>query len=169
MSTVAEETFPPSLLPALTSTCSPLAPLSCVPHGDALSVSYPQPSSSVYASDVASLPPLHPSLLASPPSLLLPTFLGPLQLLAPPLALLPPAPAANISLKDKDVGYRKGGVVARRSLAGGSTPCGKCSSRPRPVVWDCIRRPLLRHFPSSSTLCTVVQRCSIRTLALTGP
>ena len=81
------------------------------------------------------------------PSPLLPTSLRPLGLLAPPLALLPLALAADIAHKDKDVGDRTGGVVARDSLAGGSAPRGKYPRSPRAVVRDGINRPLLWHLP----------------------
>ena len=98
--------------------------LCCKPHGDAISRACPNPSSSVSASDVASLHSLHPSLLAFPPSPPLPTSLGPLQPLAPAHGLLPPAPVADIARKDKDFGNRTGGVVACGLLAGGSAPNG---------------------------------------------
>ena len=69
LSAAAEVDFPQSLLPALASACSPLAPISCVPHCNAVSGVCSPSSFFVPASDVASLPtlyPLHPSLLASP-------------------------------------------------------------------------------------------------------
>ena len=204
------------LPPALSPPCSPPAPLSCVPHGNVVSV-FPLPSGSpavIPSSSVSdsskspSLPPLHPLLasLLSPrpslswrsplspslptcasrpclprsvsavilpyaivlllsvstshrgrpaaypfqllsPDLLPPSSRGPLQPLAPPLAPLPPAPAANIVRRDEDVGDQTGGVVALRSVAGRSAPCGKIPSRPHAVVEDGISRPLFLHLP----------------------
>ena len=216
----AEGDFLASLSPACAPTCSPPAPLYCVPHGDAVSVSLLSlvspsviPSSFVSLAESTSLPPLHPSLsanlspfrdprrsplspslltcaswpcfprsssavvlplavvlrpvsaspcghpLASPfrplaslfrppsPALLLPYSRRLLRPLASPLALLPPAPAANIARRDEDVGNRTGGVVARRSVAGVSAPRGESPSRPHVVVGDGIRRPLFLHLP----------------------
>ena len=118
---VAEPTFLPSLPPALASPRSPLVPLSCVPHGEAVSRACSSSSSSVPASDVASLPPLsllHPSFLASPAPHP-PTSLVALWPLAPTHALLPPTPATNITCMGEDIGDQTGRVVTRRSLAGG--------------------------------------------------
>ena len=204
------------LPPALSPPCSPPAPLSCVPYGDAVSV-FPLPSSSPAvipsssvsdSSEPPSLPPLHPSLAlllsprppllwrsplspslltwdfwpvlprsvsavllhrvvvfllpvsASPrgrpaaslfhptsPAFLSPSSRGPLQPLAQPLAPLPPAPAANITRRDKYVGDQTDEVVALRSVAGGSAPRGKIPSRPRAVGGNGISRPLFLHLP----------------------
>ena len=150
-SAIPEVTFPPPLPPALAPTRSPCAPLSYVPHGDAVSGAGSSLPSSDSASDVLSLlllSPLHPSLL-SPPAPPLPTSLVALQPLAPAHALLPPAPApaADIARRDEDVGDWTGGVVARRSLAGGSAPLGKWPRRPCVVVGDSISRPQFLHLP----------------------
>ena len=211
---VAEGAFLLSLLSACGPTCSPLAPLSCVPHGGAVSMSLLPlfsplviPSSYVSSDESPLLPPLNPLLLdalspwpslqrsplslsiltcflwtrhprssssagvthlvvvlnpvsASPPVLphvspfqppspilLHPYFCRPLRPLAPPFALLPPAPAADIVRRDKDVGDWTGWVVARRSLAVGSAPRGKIPSRPHVFVGDGISRPLFLHLP----------------------
>ena len=72
---------------------------------------------------------------------------NPLGPLAPPLALLSPAPAANIAHKDEDVVNRMGRLLARGSLSGRSAPCGKIPSRPHVVVGDGINRPLFLHLP----------------------
>ena len=209
----AEGDFLASLLPACAPTCSPPAPLSCVPHCDTVSVSpllpfslLVIPSSSVSSADLPSLPLLHPSLSASlslcpppwrsplSPSLLTcvswsrrprsssavvlhlmvslrpvsasshgcpqaplfrpsspdrfpPSYCRTLRPLAPPLALLPPALAANIARRDEDIGNWTGGVVARRLVAGGSAPRGKIPSRPRVVVGDGISLSLFLHLP----------------------
>ena len=147
LSAVAEGTFQPSLPPDRASACSPLSPLSCMFHGDTVSVACTHPPSSDSASEASPLSPLHPSLLASPSSPLFPTSPGALRPLAPPLALLPPAPAADIAHKDEDVGDRTGRVVAHGSLAGGSAPRRKIPCRPHLVVGDGISRPLLQHLP----------------------
>ena len=105
--------------------------------------------SSVPASDMTSPPPLstlHP-LLSVPPATAPTTSLVALRLLAPAHVLLPPAPAADIAQRDKDVGDWKGGVVARHSLEGGSVPRGECPKRPHVAVGDGISRPLFLHFP----------------------
>ena len=73
------------------------------------------------------------------------SYFGPLQPLAPPLAPLPLAPAANIALRDEDVCNQTGGVVAVRLVAGGSVPCGNIPSRPSAIVGDGISRPLFLH------------------------
>ena len=199
------------LPPALSLPCSPSAPLSCVPHGNAVSFPLRPPrghpvlisllrriplapaAHPLLVSSLSPWPslrrsPLSPSLLTFdffprqpssvssvvlpcavfflhpfsasprgrpaaspflPPSqaLLPPSSGGPLQPLAPPLALLPPAPAADIAHKYKDVGDQTGGVVARWSVVGGSAPRGKIPSRPRAVVGDGISRPLFLHLP----------------------
>ena len=120
-----------------------------MPHGDAVSgVGYSLPSSDS-ASDDSSLLPLsliHPSL-SSPPAPPLPASLVDLRPLAPAHVPLPPAPAADIALRDKDFGDRTGGVVARRLLAGGSAPLGKWPIRTCVVVGDDISRPRFLHFP----------------------
>ena len=59
------------------------------------------------------LSPLH-HLLSSPPAPRLPTSLVSLRPLTLAHAPLPPAPAANIALRDEDVGDWTSGVVARR-------------------------------------------------------
>ena len=87
----------------------------------------------------------------------LPSSHRPLQLLAPPLALLPPAPAADIARKDKDVGNWTSGVVARGSVASGSAPCGKRAA------------PYSYTYPSSSTPCTAGRHRGICTIERTGP
>ena len=93
--------------PARASTRTPLAPLSCVPHGDAVSVACSHPSSSVSASEASSLPLLHPSLSVSPPSPIRPSSREPLRLLAPLLALLSPArPIADTFVLTGDIGGR---------------------------------------------------------------
>ena len=77
----------------------------------------------------------------------------PLGLLRPPVlpALtctpLPPALAANITCKDKNVGDRTGKGESRLLVAGGSAPYGKCPSRPLAVVGDGIIRTLFLHRP----------------------
>ena len=147
LSTVTEVTFLPLLPPALASPPSPLASISCVPHGNAVSGAWPHSSSSVSASDVASLPPLYPSLSASPPSPPLPTSPGPLRPLAPHHALQPPALAADIARRDENVGDQTGGVVAHWSLLGGSAHHGKCPRSPCALVGDGISRPLFLHLP----------------------
>ena len=66
---VPEVAFPSPLPPALAPTCGPLAPLSCVPHGDAVSGVGSSLTSSDSASNVASLLllfPIHPSLSRGP-------------------------------------------------------------------------------------------------------
>ena len=88
---VAEVPLPPLLYQALTSPCRPPSQICCVPHGDAVSGAWFPSSSSVFASDVLSLPPLsplHPSLLASP-SPPLPISLGSRRPLAPPTRSCP--------------------------------------------------------------------------------
>ena len=101
------------------------------------------------ASDVTLLlllSPLHPSL-SSPPAPPLPTSLVALRPLALVHAPLPPAPAADIALRDEDVGNRTGGVVARWLLVGESAPIGKWPSRPRIVVGDGKSRPRFLNLP----------------------
>ena len=148
-SAVPEVVFLPPLPPAFTPIYILRAPISCVTHCDAVRGAGSSSPSSESASDVPSLlplSPLHPSL-SSPPAPPLPTSLVALQPLAPANAPLPPAPAAYISLRDEEVGDRTGGVVARRSLAGGSAPRGKCPRSPRVVVGDSISRFLFLHLP----------------------
>ena len=87
------------------------------------------------------------SFLPPSPTLFPPSFLGPLWPLAPPRTPLPPDPATNIARRDKDVGDRMGRVVARWSVAGGSAPHGKSSSRPLAVVGGGIRCPRFLHRP----------------------
>ena len=148
-SAVLEVTFPPPLPPSLPPTRIPPAPLSCVPPGDAVSRAGYSSTSPDSTFDVASLLPLslfHP-LLLSIPTPPLPTSLVALRPLALADAPLPPAPAANIAPRDEDVGYQTGGVVARRSLAGGSSPLGKWPRRPSVFVGDGKSRPRFLHLP----------------------
>ena len=72
--------------------------------------------------------------------------LGILRPLAPPCAPLPPAPAADIARKDKNVGDRTGRGEARWLVAGGSAPHRKCPSGPLAVVRDGISCPLFLHW-----------------------
>ena len=98
-----------------------------------------------------------PPSLVLPPSPLTPPPLS-LGLLCPPAlphASSPPALAANIARRDKDVGNPMGGGEARWSTAGGSALRGKFPSRPLAVVGDGISRPPFLHQPNSSTHCTV--------------
>ena len=81
------------------------------------------------------------------PSPLLPSSLGPLQPLAPALALLPPASAADIASKDEYVGNKKVRVFARGLLLVGSALWGEIPSRYCIVVGDGISRPLFWHLP----------------------
>ena len=81
--------------------------------------------------------------ITSPPS-----SRGPLRTLALPLALLPLAPAVDIACTDKDICNRKGGVVARWLVAGGSASPRKSPSRPRVVAGDGISPPLFLHLPN---------------------
>ena len=92
------------------------------------------------------LPSLFP-FLPPPPAPLPPPSLRLLRPLAPPRAPLPPSPAADIARKDKDVGDRTGGGDAIWSVAGGSAPRSKCTSRPLAVVGDGISRPRFLHRP----------------------
>ena len=82
----------------------------------------------------------HPTLPPLP-------YLGLLRPLTPPRAPLPPALAADISRKDKDVGDRTSWVVARWLVAGGSAPRGKSPSIPLDVVGDSTSRPQFLHRP----------------------
>ena len=91
--------------------------------------------------------PVSSPFLPPSPVLLPSSYLEPLRPLAPPRAPLLPAPASNISCRDKDVSDRKGGVVARCLVAGGSMPRRKCVSRPLAVVGDGMNRPRLLHWP----------------------
>ena len=89
-----------------------------------------------------------PSPLRPPsPVLLPPSSRRPLRPLAPPLALLPPAPADDISHRDKDVSNQTSRVGVLRSVAGVSAPRRKIPSRPPVVVGDGIRSPLLLYLP----------------------
>ena len=99
-------------------------------------------------------PPLFLPLAPIPPP---PPSLGLLRLPAPPCAPPPPAPAANIARKDKDVGNWTSGVVARGSVASGSAPCGKRAA------------PYSYTYPSSSTPCTAGRHRGICTIERTGP
>ena len=77
--------------------------------------------------------------------LLPPSSLGLLRPLSPPRAPLPPAPAADIVRRGKNISNRTGGVVARWLVAGGSATHGKCPSRPLSLVGDGIIRPQFLH------------------------
>ena len=97
---------PPVALPPLFLVC-PVATLSaCRRSPTAPPAGIVSSSVSVY--DASLLPPLHPSILAPSPVPPLPSSCGPVQPLAPPLALLPLAPAADIARKDEDVCDRTG-------------------------------------------------------------
>ena len=98
--------LPDCVVPSGPVLHAPVPPLSSLPLSlSSLSSSSPPP-------DCRSSTLLHPR---SSPLLLCPhppPSLGLLQPLAPPRAPLPPAPAADITRKDKDVGYWTGGGEA---------------------------------------------------------
>ena len=58
-----------------------------------------------------------------------------------------PGPAANIALRDEDVGNRMGGVVSHWLMAGGSAPRRKCPISPLTIVGGGISRPWFLHRP----------------------
>ena len=152
----------PPLCPSLASSLSswpslsrrsspPLFLLTCLCPCLPRSVSAVAPPCAVVAPLLVSASPhghLIVSLFLTPYlAMLLPSSLGPLQLLAPPSAPLPPTPDTNIARGDKDLGDRKGRVVARWSVAGGSVPHGKSPIRPLTVVGDGKSRPRFLHRP----------------------
>ena len=56
-------------------------------------------------------------------------------------------PSTYIAFKDEDVGNQTGGVVARKSVLGGSVPHRKIPNRPLNIVGEGISRPQFLHWP----------------------